>query len=63
MIKRIERDDIKICAQIIRQSFVTVAQGFNLIKENCPGNTSFLFKKKNYISNMMKADCVDYKKV
>jgi ribosomal protein S18 acetylase RimI-like enzyme len=29
-------------AEVIRRSFATVAQEFNLTKENCPGHTSFI---------------------
>lgn len=33
---------LKICLDIIHKSFKTVAQDFNLTKENCPGHTSFM---------------------
>jgi ribosomal protein S18 acetylase RimI-like enzyme len=29
-------------SEVIRQSFATVAQEFNLTKKNCPGHTSFI---------------------
>ena len=33
---------LPIYAEVIRDSFATVAQEFNLTKENCPGHTSFI---------------------
>jgi len=33
---------IPLYAEVIRHSFATVAQDFNLTKENCPGHTSFI---------------------
>ena len=48
MIRQIERDEIKICAEVIRRSFRTVAQEFSLTKENCPGNASFIKAEKLY---------------
>ena len=33
---------LPICLQIIHKSFATVAEGFNLTKENCPGHTAFM---------------------
>ncbi|MDP4145470.1 MAG: GNAT family N-acetyltransferase [Bacillota bacterium] len=48
MIRQIERDEIELCVQVIRKSFETVAQEFNLTKENCPGHTSFIQIEKLY---------------
>lgn len=48
MIRQIERDEIKVCVQVIRKSFGTVAQEFSLTKENCPGNASFMRGEKLY---------------
>ncbi|WP_298836659.1 GNAT family N-acetyltransferase [Clostridium sp.] len=42
IIRQIDRDEIKLCVQVIRKSFETVAQEFNLTKENCIGNASFM---------------------
>ena len=33
---------LPLYAEVIRQNFATVAQEFNLTKENCPGHTSFI---------------------
>ena len=48
LIRFIERDEIKVCVQVIRKSFGTVAQEFSLTKENCPGNASFMRVEKLY---------------
>ena len=48
MIRQIERDDIKVCVQVIRKSFGTVAQEFSLTKENCLGHASFMKVEKLY---------------
>jgi len=48
MIRQIERDEIKVCVQVIRKSFGTVAHEFTLTKENCPGNASFMRVDKLY---------------
>ena len=48
LIRFIERDEIKVCVQVIRKSFGTVAQEFSLTKENCPGNASFMKVEKLY---------------
>ncbi|MBU3182135.1 GNAT family N-acetyltransferase [Clostridium psychrophilum] len=48
MIRQIERDEIKVCVQVIRKSFETVAQEFSLTKDNCPGNARFVEVEKLY---------------
>jgi len=48
MIRHIERDEIKVCVQIIRNSFKTQAQEFSITKENCPGNATFMKIEKLY---------------
>ena len=48
MIRQIERDEIKVCVQVIRKSFETVAQEFSLTKDNCPGNARFVQVEKLY---------------
>ncbi|WP_291640244.1 GNAT family N-acetyltransferase [Clostridium sp.] len=48
MIRQIERDEIKVCVQVIKKSFGTVAQEFSLTKENCLGNASFMKVEKLY---------------
>ena len=39
-------DHISMYAEVIRQSFATVAQDFNLTKENCPAHTSFITNER-----------------
>jgi len=41
MIKQIEYTDIERCAEVIRESFATVAKEFGLNEQNCPTHTSF----------------------
>lgn len=42
MIKRINKDDLKNCLDIIHRSFLTVAEQFGLTPENCPTNGAFM---------------------
>ena len=48
MIKQIEYTDIERCAEVIRESFSTVAEEFGLNEQNCPTHTSFT-KPENLI--------------
>lgn len=48
MIRNIVRAEIETCVQVIRKSFETVAQEFNLTQVNCPGHTSFIKAEKLY---------------
>lgn len=48
VIRQIERNDIETCIQVIRKSFETVAQEFNITIENCPSHTSFIQAEKLY---------------
>ena len=48
IIRQIDREEIKVCVQVIRKSFGTVAQEFSLTKENCIGNASFMKVEKLY---------------
>ncbi len=41
-----EKTMLPICLQIIHKSFATVAEDFNLTKENCPGHTAFMALEK-----------------
>lgn len=43
MIKQIEnKEQLNICLDIIRSSFITVAKEFCLTKNNCPSHTAFI---------------------
>ena len=48
MIRNIVRAEIETCVQVIRKSFETVAQEFNLTQVNCPAHTSFIKAEKLY---------------
>ena len=41
MIKKIEQKDLSECVQVIRDSFATVAEEFNITEENAPRFTAF----------------------
>jgi len=45
-ISQLSAHHLPIYAEVIRQSFATVAQEFNLTKENCPGHTSFIIDER-----------------
>ena len=41
MIKRLDKEDIPECVNVIKASFLTVAEGLGFTKENAPGFTAF----------------------
>ena len=41
-IKKIRKEDLSECLDVIHQSFKTVADEFGLTKQNCPQHTSFI---------------------
>ncbi len=41
MIREVKREDIPACADLIRISFMTVADEYGITKENAPGFTAF----------------------
>ena len=45
MIRRLGQDDLSVAAQVIRESFTTVANEFGLTSENCPTNGAFTQSK------------------
>lgn len=52
-IKRLEKEDLEVAAQVIRKSFNTVAHELDLTIDNCPTNGAFTQTKhlKNDIDN------------
>ena len=42
MIRAVNKNELPICLEVIRQSFQTVADEFGLTKENCPTNGAFM---------------------
>lgn len=43
MIKQVEnKEQLNICLDIIRSSFITVAEEFRLTESNCPSHTAFM---------------------
>lgn len=41
MIREVKREDIPTCADLVRSSFMTVADEYGITKENAPGFTAF----------------------
>lgn len=48
MIRKIKREEIEECVKVIRSSFSTVAEEFNITEKNCPTHTSFIKPEKLY---------------
>lgn len=46
MIREIDKNDIPVCVQVIRESFLTVADEFHFTKENAPRFTAFSASKE-----------------
>lgn len=45
-VKEIKASDLEVCAEVLRQSFRTVAEDFGLTMENCPTNGAFIKKER-----------------
>lgn len=41
-LRRLVEKDLSRCAEVIRESFIGVAEEFGLTPENCPANTAFM---------------------
>ena len=41
MIRKVEREDIPTCVNLIRSSFMPIAEEFGITKDNAPGYTAF----------------------
>ena len=46
LIKEIREAELKECAEVIRRSFATVAEKFDITKESFPNHTSFITQEK-----------------
>ncbi|MDF2941441.1 MAG: hypothetical protein K0S01_299 [Herbinix sp.] len=44
--KEMKENDLEVCAEVIRQGFLTVAMDFGLTEENCPTNGAFIKKER-----------------
>lgn len=42
IIRKVESNELNACAEVIRESFFTVAKDFNLTNENCPSNGALI---------------------
>lgn len=42
MIRKIKYEELDACAELIRDSFATVAEQFHLTRQNCPTNGAFI---------------------
>lgn len=54
-IKNVQDHDLEACADVIRQSFLTVAQEFGLTPENCPSNGAFI-KSERLLAEKQKGN-------
>lgn len=45
-IQPVRTDELDRCAEVIRESFLTVARDFGLTTENCPTNGAFIRKER-----------------
>jgi len=48
MIRRISRNDIEKCTEVIKASFLTVANEFGITQKNAPTHTAFIKSEKLY---------------
>jgi len=46
IIKQINQSDLIFAAEVIRESFATVAKEFNITEQNCPNYTGFITIEK-----------------
>lgn len=49
-IRKVHFEELDVCASVIRQSFITVANEFGLTSQNCPTNGAFI-KAERLISD------------
>ena len=54
MIREAKREDIPSCVNVIRRSFLTVADEFGITRENAPGFTAFSTTEEKLLGQMMK---------
>ena len=52
MIREVKRDELSACADLIRKSFLTVAEEFGFTKENAPRFTAFSTTEERLIWHM-----------
>lgn len=56
MIKQITRSDIPECVRVIKESFLTVADEFNIMAENAPRFTAFAMNEERLYWMTMNID-------
>ncbi len=56
MFKKIEKEQLPDCLEVIHKSFATVAEELGLTKENCPTHTSFMKIEKTLIIYLLQLD-------
>lgn len=54
MIRKAEQNDLAVCAQVIRESFMTVADTFGFTAENAPRFTAFAISDERLKWQMLK---------
>lgn len=65
MIREAKREDIPICVDLIKKSFMTVANELGFTEENAPGFTAFALRAIDYIGkwSMRIDECMFLKKM
>ncbi len=56
-IKEVRKAELEACAEVVRQSFATVARNFGLTLENCPTNGAFIKAERLY-AERAKGNCM-----
>lgn len=54
VIKAVEKNDIAECVNVIKESFLTVADEFGITIENAPGFTAFAMTEKRLLSHLIE---------
>ncbi len=54
MIREVKREDIPTCVNLIRSSFITVAEEYGITKENAPRFTAFAIQMTDCIGIWIK---------
>ena len=52
MIRQVKREELSVCADLIRKSFQTVADAFGFTRENAPRFTAFATTEERLIRQM-----------
>ena len=56
-IRKVRFEELDSCADVIRQSFLTVAEAFGLTTQNCPSNGAFM-QTERLVSDWNRGACL-----